>query len=333
MPEPLTGGDPTGASSADSGLIVTLTLNPALDMSSAVATVEPWRKLRAERVHLHPGGGGINVARAIRELGGNPLVVAALGGHVGSIVADALTDYGIGLRRVRVRGATRQNYAVTERSTGRQFRFVHPAAQMSRAEWRQCLEATIEAAHDAMLVVASSSLPPGVPDDFYAQLACRLAEIDVPLIVDTSGPALMAVMRTPVLLIKPSVNELGTITGRQLTTDAEIESAARSLLADDGCLIIAVSMGERGAIIVARDADAIVVRPPTVRVVSTSGAGDSMVAGFAVAFAQGLALVDAARLGVAAGTAAVLAEGTALCLDRDVDRLLSGTVTGPVGCG
>ncbi len=315
----------------ESGLIVTLTLNPALDMSSAVDTIEPWRKLRAEQIHLHPGGGGINVARAIRELGGNPLVVAALGGHVGSIVADAVTDHGIDLQRVRVRGATRQNYAVTERSTGRQFRFVHPATQMSRAEWNRCLEATVEAAAAARLVVASSSLPPGVPDDFYAQLARRLATIDVPLIVDTSGPALMAVTRAPVLLIKPSVNELGTITGRQLTTDAEIESAARSLLAEGGCRIIAVSMGDRGAVIVAHDADTLVVLPPAVQVVSTSGAGDSMVAGFALAFAQGLTLTDAACLGVAAGTAAVLAEGTALCLQPDVLRLSSQIVSGPVG--
>lgn len=330
---PPTDVGPRGATSGESRLIVTLTLNPALDMSSAVDTIEPWRKLRAEQIHLHPGGGGINVARAIRELGGNPLVVAALGGHVGSIVADALTDHGIGLQRVRVRGATRQNYAVTERSTGRQFRFVHPAAQMARAEWSRCLDVTAEAAADAKLVVASSSLPPGVPDDFYAQLAHRLARIDVPLIVDTSGPGLMAVTRAPVLLIKPSVNELGTITGRELTTDAEIEAAARSLLTDGGCRIIAVSMGDRGAVIVARDAESIVVRPPAVRVVSTSGAGDSMVAGFAVALAQGATLVDAARLGVAAGTAAVLAEGTALCRLPDVDRLLARTVSGLVGCG
>jgi 6-phosphofructokinase 2 len=333
MPKPLCDADRSGTGSGESGLIVTLTLNPALDMSSAVDTVEPWRKLRAAQIHLHPGGGGINVARAVREMGGNPLVVAALGGHVGSIVADALTDHGIGLQRVRVRGATRQNYAVTERSTGRQFRFVHPAARMARAEWNRCLDATVEAASDARLVVASSSLPPGVPGDFYAQLAHRLAGIDVPLIVDTSGPALKAVTRAPVLLIKPSVNELGTITGRLLSTDSEIEAAARSLLTNGGCRIVAVSMGDRGAIVVARDVDSIVIRPPAVRVVSTSGAGDSMVAGFAVAFARGSALIDAARLGVAAGTAAVLAEGTALCLRSDVDRLLTQTVSGLVGCG
>ncbi len=327
---------PAAARTADP--IVTLTFSPALDNSSSVDRVEPWRKLRCNQVHMHPGGGGINVTRAIRELGGDSIAVAALGGHVGSLVAHALTTQGITLERVRVRGATRQNYAVTERTTGHQFRFIHPAAPMSRAEWTRCLETTVEMAADASLVVASSSLPPGVPDNVYALLALRLAAIGVPLIVDTSGPALAAAAHSPVLLIKPSLNELRAITGADLApgsgstpvTDARIESAARTLLTDGGCRIVVVSLGDRGALVVPHGGDAIVVRPPAVPAISTSGAGDSMVAGFAVALARGDDISDAARLGVAAGTAAVLAEGTGLCRRDDVGRLLPRTIASAV---
>jgi fructose-1-phosphate kinase PfkB-like protein len=204
----------------ETGPILTLTLSPALDISSAVDRVEPWRKLRGDPVHMHAGGGGINVARAIRELGGTPVVVAALGGHVGSLIAEALTTAEIVLRAVRVRGMTRQNFAVTERSSGNQYRFVHPAAAMSRAEWTRCLNATVAAAHGA---------------------------------------------------------------------------------------------------------DAVIARPPPVDVISTSGAGDSMVGGLALAVAVGADLTEMARLGVAAGTAAVLAAGTGLCHLADVQRLLSQT--------
>ncbi len=308
---------------------MTLTLSPALDLCSTVETIEPWRKLRCEPVQVYPGGGGINVARVIRQLDGEPVAVVALGGHFGSQFADSVRAQGLDLRRVGVRSATRQNYLVTERSSGRQFRFVHPAGRLTRGEWLRCLEATIDAARrgapdgrGAALVVASSSLPAGVPVDAFAVLAHRLAELGVPLIVDTSGPALLAAIGAPVLLVKPSVNELGALVGARLSDDGEIETAARRLLADGAAQVMVVSMAGRGALVVPRDAGAFVVAAPAVQVASTSGAGDSMVAGFAVALADGAPLAEAARLGVAAGTASVLVPGTALCRRTDVDRLL-----------
>jgi 6-phosphofructokinase 2 len=249
--------------------------------------------------------------------------------HVGSQLATAMRRYDIPLRRVSVRVETRQNYAVTERSSSQQFRFVHPSGRMSATEWNKCLDATVEAARHAAVIVASSSIPDGAPADAFAMLADRLKPLGVPCVVDTSGPALLSALTASIALAKPSVNELQAITGEVLTNNADYERVARRLLAGGRCQMLAISLGAEGALFVPRASDAFVVRAPKVKYVSTSGAGDSMVAGMAMAIARGDTLMDTARLGVAAGTAATLAPGTTLCRQDDVARLLSlTTVTG-----
>lgn len=323
------------------GPIVTLTLSPALDVASSVDLIKPWRKLRCDGVHAYPGGGGINVARAVHELGGDTIAIAALGGHVGSLVADQLVAAGIELHRIPVAASTRQSFLVEERSTGRQFRFVHPDEPMTSAEWQSCLDATVDAATGAGLVVASGSIPPGVPDDVFARLGRRLGALGVPFIVDTSGPALVAAAAAPLVMVKPSVNELQALAGTDvgLDDDSRIESAARSLFHDaepgtnpdaPGPEMVVVSLGERGALLVPRGQSAVIVTAPTVEAHNSSGAGDSMVAGFAVAFCAGLGPVDAVRFGVAAGTAATLTAGSGVCRRADMQRLLVETTSSPL---
>ena len=308
--------------------IVTLTLNPTLDLSTSVDLIEPWHKLRCAEPRLDPGGGGINVARVVKELGGDPIAIVALGGHVGSLVADAVTQLGIPLTRISIRGVTRQNFAVSERTTGRQYRFVHAGPRMTFRSWERCLEATIDAGQAADCVVASGSLPPGVPDDALALLATRLEPFSVPLLVDTSGPALAAASRSPIYLLKPSVKELSKITGdgTPLVRRRDIEAAARTLLGDGRCEVVAVSMGSEGALFVPRDGPSLMVHAPRVQAVSSIGAGDSMVGGIAFALASGDGLEEAARLGVACGTAAVLSPGTSLCQRADVEKLLDNVL-------
>ena len=307
--------------------VVTLTLNPSLDLSTSVGTIEPWRKLRCENAQADPGGGGINVARVVQALGGHAVAIAALGGHIGSEVAAALARQGVPLRRVRTRHGTRQNFAVTERSTGRQFRFLQSGEPMTPAEWRRCIDVTAIEARTAGCVVASGSLPNGVPDDFYVQLAERIEPLGVPFIVDTSGPALRASILARVELVKPSANELQALVERPLEGTTDYEGAARELLAEGRCGAIVVSLGKDGALVVPRDAEATLVRAPEVEVRSTIGAGDSMVGGIALMLARHASLIDAARFGVAAGTAAVLRSGTALCRADDVAAIAPQVTT------
>jgi 6-phosphofructokinase 2 len=307
--------------------IVTLTLNPALDVSMTADAIEPWRKVRCANPEVRPGGGGVNVARTVRELGGDVFAIVALGGHVGSLHADAMRQLSLPFRRVSIRAGTRQNFAVTERSTGRQYRFVYEGARLSPSELNRCIEATCEAAVGAAAVVASGSAPPGVSAEIFGVLAQRLAVIGTPLVVDTSGPALTAVLREPVLMVKPSVNELATAVGRPLEDIADLERGARSLMTEgEGAEIMVVSRGAAGALVVPRGAAAFSVEAPVVPVAGTTGAGDSMVGAMVLALTRGDSLVDAARLGVAAGTAAVMTVGSSLCARDDVLALVDRTV-------
>ncbi len=310
--------------------IVTLTLNPALDVSMSADAIEPWRKVRCGNPDLRPGGGGVNVAQVVQELGGEVFAIVALGGHVGSLHADAMRQLGLPFRRVPIRAGTRQNFAVTDRSTGRQYRFVYEGARLSPSELSRCLDATIEAAAGAAAVVASGSVPPGVAADIFGPLARRLSKIGTPLVVDTSGPALTAALRADVLMVKPSVNELATAVGRTLGDVADLERGARSLMSEGGgAEIMVISRGADGAFVVPRDAAAFVVEAPAVQVAGTTGAGDSMVGAMVMALTRGDSLVDSARLGVAAGTAAVMTVGSSLCARADVLGLLARTIVKP----
>ena len=200
---------------------------------------------------------------------------------------------------------------------------------MTPAEWRRCLDVTAQEAHGASCVVASGSLPAGVPDDFYARLAERIWPSKVPVIVDTSGPALREAILAPVALVKPSKNELQSLVHRDLRDTDACERAARELLAVGHCGAIIVSLGAEGALVVPRDERAAFVHAPEVEVRSTIGAGDSMVGAIALQLARDGALVDAVRFGVAAGTAAVLRSGTALCRADDVTTLWANVTTSP----
>lgn len=306
------------------GSIVTLTLNPALDLFSSVETIEPWRKLGCDGPVMFPGGGGVNVARSVVALGGRARAVIALGGHVGRLLADSI-DPRIGITRVDIAHPTRQNFCVTERASGQQFRFVHRGALMTAGEWARCLEATVDEAVDATCVVISSSMPSGLPTEAIPTLIARLRAFDVPIIVDTSGPCLLQAIEVETTLVKPSVNEFCGVVGRELSGIDEYEAVARRLLEHGRCETLAISLGADGALFVPRNGTSFSVGAPPVHVAGTSGAGDALVAGMAVRLARGDSLADAARYGVAAGTAAVLKSGSDILHLDDVERLLELT--------
>jgi 6-phosphofructokinase 2 len=170
-------------------------------------------------------------------------------------------------------------------------------------------------------VVASGSLPPGVPEDFYAQLATRLAAAGLQLVLDTSGAPLAAALRAGVHLVKPSLRELQEVTGGALDSLDQRLAACRSLVRDGRAAIVALSLGAEGALLVA-GTGAWHAPALQVQVLSTIGAGDSFVGGLVFALARGDDLPQALRQGMAASAAALLSGGTALCHPADVARLL-----------
>lgn len=301
--------------------IVTLTLNPALDKSTEVASLIPEKKLRCSRLLVEPGGGGINVARAITHLGGKALAVFLAGGENGNILKSLLIKGRVQGLPIETIGGTRENITVSDRSTNLQYRFVMPGAEVTPTEWATCLKAITQLQGPDFLVV-SGSLCPGMPASVMAELAQLARKKGSKFIVDTAGEALQAAVNEGVFLIKPNLDELASLSGNKELHLEDIVHAAKKIITEKKCEVVITSMGAGGAVLITTDFTFHIPAPPVIRK-STVGAGDSMVAGIVYSLANGESLKAAAQYGVACGTAATMNPGTGLCKRKDVNNLIT----------
>jgi 6-phosphofructokinase 2 len=349
---------------------VTLTLNPAIDLYTSVAKVESEHKLRCDEPQIHAGGGGVNVTRVMARFGRRALALYAAGGRTGEWLEDLLALHGIEQERIAIGSPARENVTVLDRSTSRQFRFVMPGMDVTEPEWRACLERAVDRAwdgrdpdaassHDTQptaaaghrphrpsppTVVASGSLPRGVPDDFYARLAAALASpapgfpADVGrraadgggdrhrdrsaprLVLDTAGPALRAAVDHGVYLVAPNRRELDELAGRELE-GTQRHRFAEKLLSDGRAEIVVVKLDSDGALAASSDIGVVEVAAPHVSVLSAVGAGDSFLGALVSALESGWRLDDAVRLAIASGSAACTKPGTELADLESVHRL------------
>lgn len=298
--------------------IVTVTVNPSLDVSATVERLEPRKKLRGQHVRRDAGGGGINVARAIQALGGEAQAVYAAGGAIGRQLEALLNATGVAEKAVPIAGQTRENFTVYEQRCGTEYRFVMPGPTLHEAEWRRLLDTVAE--HTPGYLVLSGSLPDGAPENFYGLLIQRIKDTGTKVVLDTSGAALNAGLAEGVFLVKPNLRELQSTSDVSLDTDEARKRAAQTLIAEGRAEFVAVTLGAEGALFVWRGGS---MRLPAPRVepCSSVGAGDSFVAGLVLRFAQGASRETAFRFALAAGTAALLTPGTALCRREDAERL------------
>jgi 6-phosphofructokinase 2 len=210
--------------------IVTSTMNPALDIATSTQRVEPAHKLRCTAPRYDPGGGGINVARAVHALGGEAVAIFPAGGAAGEMIRHMLDEEGVTHDAVAIAGFTRESLAVEECLTGNQFRFILPGPEISARDQQRCLDQLALLAPGANYIVASGSLPLGVPDDFYARVAALAESLGKRLVLDASGPALKQA-GTGIHLLKPSLRELQDLVGWPIGTEREQERAARDVIA------------------------------------------------------------------------------------------------------
>lgn len=300
--------------------ILTLTLNPAIDVNTSVEAVRAERKLRCTEPTREAGGGGINVARAIRNLGGTAAAVVAAGGRAGERLVELLESESVPVESIPISGETRENVNVYEDVSTLQYRFIMPGPQFEEEDCERVLETFRSLEKSADFVVVSGSLPRGVSPTFYRRLARDLHKQGTRLIVDTSGDALRETLGPGVFLIKPNIDEFRSLIGDEKAGDPQVEAAARRIIDEGGCNAVLVSLGSGGAMLVHGEGIERIAAP-TVRIESKVGAGDSTVAGVVLALARGMELVDAARFGVASGAAAVMTPGTELCRRQDAERL------------
>ncbi len=300
--------------------ILTLTMNPALDVATSTEQVRPLDKLRCSAPRYDPGGGGINVARAITILGGKAKAVFPSGGPAGRMLEELLGAAQISFAPVAIAGFTRESFTVDEEQGGRQFRFVLPGPELLPDEQEACFRLIETSSPAPVYVVASGSFPPGLRAGFLGKLAAVCRTIGARLVLDTASATLDSLTGCEVFLIKPNLRELEALVGYTLVDEADQVEAARELIARRCTTAVAVSRGADGALLVTGKSRLAVpaIEVPTV---SAVGAGDSMLAAIVLALVRGDTLEGAMRFGVAAGAAALLTPGTELLRRDDVERL------------
>lgn len=301
--------------------IVTITFSPCIDKSTSVTAMLPEKKLKCARPKLEPGGGGINVARAVHKLGGNSIALFPAGGYTGKYFVELLQNENVPSLVIETKEETRENIIVFDEATRQQYRFGMPGNPLTNDEWQQVLQ-RLEEMQGIGYIVASGSLPPGVPPNVFAKIALIAKGKKAKFIADTSGEALKWALSEEIFLIKPNLAELSRLAGKDYLQEKEIPGIARQILSGSRCKAIVVSMGSEGALLITKT---IIkkITSPRVKKVSTVGAGDSMVAGIVLSLSRNEDLTTAVEYGVACGTAATLNPGTGLCDLVNVEKLYS----------
>lgn len=303
-----------------SSTVVTVTLNPAVDLWFRIDRMQAGPKLRCRDVRRDPGGGGVNVARVVRRLGGRALAVVAAGGPSGAELEAMLRRERVPARVLRIAGNTREDFTAEDHSTGAEYRFVMPGPKLRRSECKAVLAAVENLEPAPGILVASGSLPAGTSCSLYRQIALWARARGVRFALDTSDKGLREGLAAGVWLVKPNLAELEALHGGPLADVQARLAACRVLVDTGGAEIVALSMGAKGALIVTRT-EAWCAKAPRVRLVSTIGAGDSFTGGLIHALAAGLPIPEALRWAVAAGTATLHTPGTELCRASDVETL------------
>lgn len=301
--------------------IVTLTVNPALDLATETERIVPTDKIRCQPPRIDAGGGGINVARVIHRLGAPVRALFLAGGANGQRLDKLLADQGLPREKIEIAGETRESFAVTETGSNRMYRFVLPGPTVSAEECRSTLACLAAIDPAPAFVVASGSLAPGMPVDFFADLSETVRARNAKFVLDTSGEPLKLAMEAGVDVIKPNLRELADATGVDVASRTAQQRAITRLVESGKADIVALTLGKDGAMLAS--ADGILERtPPPIEVEKSAvGAGDSFTGGLVLGLADGRGLNDAFRLAMAASAATLLTPGTALCNRADVERL------------
>jgi 1-phosphofructokinase len=297
-----------------SSRIVTVTPNPAIDQTLAIAHFAAGKVNRVASSRMDAGGKGVNVATLLGDLGLQVSVTGFLGADNTAIFEAHFAAHQLEDRFVRVNGATRIGIKIADTATAETTDINFPGVEVDGAALSQ-LEATVAAlAARNEWTVLSGSLPKGLDADFYQRMIEVVHAQGGKVALDTSGAPLYAAVAARPEILKPNVAELEELVGRALPTMDAVHAAASTLLVDRTQLVV-ISMGGDGALFLTRE-EALVAQPPKVQVVSTVGAGDAMVAGLVSAQTQELSLEEAAAWATAFGAYAVTRCGAGLEPER-----------------
>ena len=301
--------------------IITITFNPAIDKSTSIESLISEKKLKCTSPKFEPGGGGINVSRAIKKLGGESIAMYLAGGYTGRYFSELLTKEKIQTSVITCKNHTRENLIVFDDKSKLQYRFGMPGPIIYESEWKEVLN-TIEKINGIEFIVASGSIPEGVPVDIFGRISRIAKNKKIKLIVDSSGEALKESVDEGLYMLKPNINELSFLIGTSELNIEDVEDAAKAIISKGKCSLMVISMGAAGAMLIT-EKESYKIVPPKVNTVSTVGAGDSMVAGIVQSLSIGRSIVESVKYGASCGTAATMNPGTELCHKEDVEKIYS----------
>ena len=299
-------------------MIYTVTLNPALDRTLYVESLVPGQSTRIRREARYAGGKGIDVSRALREMGSDSIALGLIGGFDGKELEGRLLLAGVACRFTRIANETRTNIIIQDEPSGAETALLARGPEVQPSELMDFLD-VMEKLPDMSFLIISGSLPPGLTPEVYSRMVTVGNERRARVVLDTTGDALRQGIHARPAVMKPNRFELAELAGKELADVRAVSEYSASLL--DRVETVLVSMGADGIVMVTRDR-VFHARPPKVTVRSTVGAGDCAVAGFVHGLAAGDSNTDALRRAVATGTAATLNPGTGLCRCADIDTIL-----------
>ncbi|WP_284139089.1 MULTISPECIES: hexose kinase [unclassified Virgibacillus] len=297
-------------------MILTVTLNPAVDISYKLETLSLDTVNRVADVTKTAGGKGLNVARVLQQLNVNVAATGFLGGSLGAFIRSELTKLGIEDYFVGIKGETRNCIALIHE--GQQTEILEGGPLISEEEQARLLAAFSLHLPEVSLVAISGSLPAGIAADYYEQMLALAAEQDVPVLLDTKGDLLERTLQSvnKPYLIKPNESELSDLLGRTLTTEAALLDGLQDERFE-GIPMVVVTRGANGAIV--KEGNKLYrVTIPNVTAVNPVGSGDSVVAGFAAGLSKGMKEAPLLKYGMAMGTLNAMEEKTGFI---DIEKL------------
>lgn len=289
-------------------MIITLTMNPAIDKTVEVDAFKVDHVNRIKDIHLDAAGKGINVSKVIKKLGGHTKTIAFLGGQNGQFIADELTKDHISFINIPVQGETRINTKIVDKLNHTFTDLNEPGPLVNDSAFKQFKDQLIKYSTSQSIVVLTGSVPKGIQSDVYQELIHRLSEFGVKTILDASGELFENGLKAKPMLVKPNIHELEMYLGHRLSNQDEIIKAGKTLI-DQGVKIVVISLGEEGALFITED-KTYHAKGLKIDVQSTVGAGDAMVAGLCYGIQKNIPLLETFKLSIACSAAQVSIKGT-----------------------
>ncbi len=300
-------------------MILTVTLNAAIDKRYVVTNFELGEVNRVRECAYTPGGKGLNVSKPASIYGAEVVATGFVGGHAGDYIAEALKDFRVKSDFYRLSAESRTCINIWDESKQQQTEFLEPGFTVSDEDFNGFLKHFTSLVMKADVVSISGSVPKGLDGTAYQKMISIVKQQGKPVILDTSGVLLEQGIKSAPTMVKPNIDEIRMLTGNRCESREELVEAAKRIHSQ-GVEVVVISLGADGSIAVTKDG-VFKASVPKIDAVNTVGCGDSMTAGFAIGFEQGLPIEKTLQLASAISAAAALREETGFFVKEDMEKI------------